>query len=120
MRKITRKGIIKKLDKRVTEITIEREPACVMCGSTEQLGNGHVFSRGHQILRWDVRPDGNCHTQCWAHNYGHVHNTYPYYHWYIEKFGQKRWDELYSEWERTSNFKVWELVELYKELENIK
>lgn len=116
MRKITRKGIIKKLDKRVTEITIEREPACVICGSTEQLGNGHVFGRGHQILRWDVTPEGNCHTQCWPCNYRHVHNTYPYYNWYMNTFGKDKFDKLYQMWERTSNYKEWELVEMFERI----
>jgi hypothetical protein len=116
MKKITRKGIIKKLDKVVSEITLKREPKCVMCGSKEQLGNGHLFSRTHYSLRWDVREDGNCHTQCWKHNFAHSQSDHvPYDTWYQWKFGIKRFLELHNEWEQVTKFKTYQLEELYEQ-----
>ena len=116
MRKISRKGIIKKLDALVTKITLAREPVDVMDGSSVQLGVGHIFSRKHLATRWDVTPDGNCHTQAWANNYRHVYNTYPYNTWYIKKFGQKKFDELYQRWNKVTKISTAELVELYTRL----
>jgi len=116
MRKLSRKALIKKIDHVVSEITIKREPQCVMCGSTEKLGNGHIFSRKHLATRFDVTPDGNCHTQCWKHNYGHVYSTYPYNNWYVKKFGIEKFDALYQRWNTVSKIKTYELQELLDSL----
>jgi hypothetical protein len=118
MRKITRKGIIKKLDELVSDITLAREPACAMCGSTTQLGNGHLFSRKHYSVRWDIRSDGNCHTQCWKHNFAHSQSDHvPYDAWYQWKFGMDKFTKLHEEWEKVTHFKIKDLIELYESLE---
>ncbi len=121
MAKTARQKITKKLDDIVSEIVRERNKRCVMCGSVTKLGNGHVFSRRSNSLRWDIRPDGNCHTQCWKHNYLHsIRDPYAYYQWYIEKFGKKRFDELYSEWHTIRKFSMPDLEEMYEELVKFK
>lgn len=112
MKKISRKGLIKKLDDLVSEIVVKRDKKCVVCGSTKKLGNGHVFSRRHLATRWDITPDGNCHCQCWACNYRHVTDTVPYHRWYQDKFGMKKFDELYERWQTTTHYKTHDLLEL--------
>jgi len=95
MKKPSRKTLIRNLDKIVSQITIARDSACVTCNSISQPNNGHVFGRGSYNTRWDVTPDGNCHRQCYPCNFKHTHDTYPYFTWYINKFGQDKFDELH-------------------------
>mgnify|MGYP001585274054 CR=1 FL=1 len=116
MAKSKRSQLIDKLDDVVSKIVRARDKVCVLCGRKDKLTCGHIFGRGHHSLRWDIRPDGNCHTQCWPCNRRHVFDTYPYYDWHMRKFGKDRFDELYQEWQATRQFKIWELKELYEQL----
>jgi hypothetical protein len=119
MRKISRKALIKKLDKLVSEIIIKRDKCCVICGSTSNLNNGHVFSRTHQATRWDINLDGNCHCQCYPCNFKHVHNTYPYNNWYVKKFSEKNFDNLYQRWNVVTHLKTSDLLWMYEDLKKI-
>lgn len=116
MKKLSRKSIIKKLDKAVSDYIIKRDKKCVICSSAKQLTNGHLFSRRHNSLRWDIRRSGNCHAQCWGCNYKHTYNTYPYNRWFIKKFGENRFNELYEEWNKITILKTIELAEMYKKI----
>src|SRR5688572_22918612 len=92
-----RKRLVAKLDE-ITSLYVRlRDGKCVQCGSTEQLTNGHLITRAHYALRWDVRPDGNCHGQCWPENYTHKHNLHPFIAWYVSKFGAERYQQLVAE-----------------------
>lgn len=117
--KLTRKGLIKKLDKIVTDILKIKEPACVICGSKERLGNSHIFSRKNYSTRWDISPTGNCHINCWPCNFAHSNqSTYKYNTWYIKKHGQKKFDELYQRWIDVKPVKTWELEDKLTELQD--
>jgi hypothetical protein len=74
MRKITRKGLIRKLDKLVAETVIKRDGKCVVCGSNQKLTCGHLFSRVAYSTRWDL---DNCYTQCLSCNFKHEYDPYP-------------------------------------------
>lgn len=114
--KTERSKLIAALDKEMSRIVIARDKACVQCGTTKNLTNGHLFEkgRGASILRWDFR---NCFCQCVGHNFAHVRNKWPYYEWYIEKYGQEMFDTLRRDWKKTANYSLVELREL---LENLK
>jgi len=115
-RKISRKGLIKKMDSLVSKYVISRDKRCVLCASTRQLGNGHLFSRRHFSTRWDTQEDGNCQTQCWPCNFKHVRNTYPYQNWYINKFGKSKYDALYRRWNSVSRMTMPQLREKLEKL----
>jgi len=117
MRKITRKGLIRKLDAIVKEIVLERHPYCVICGSTSRLEPGHIFTRKYYSTRWDL---DNVWTQCHSCNLKHVRDTYPFFHWYQKNFGQKKFDELHKRFLETKPVKDWQLKELYEKLKEIK
>ena len=74
----------KKLDKLVSQVCLSLNDKCVECGSTKQLGASHVFSRRHKSTRWSLK---NVFTECWSCNYRHVYDPWPYWKWYINKFG---------------------------------
>lgn len=106
-KKISRKNLIKRLDDIVSKIVRLRDKKCVTCGSTQQLGCGHVFSRSHYATRWDLE---NCHAQCWKCNYNaRWHDTVFYPEWYRDKVGDEKFKELYYKWKTTSHFKIYEL-----------
>ena len=111
-----RKRIVKKLDEVVSKYIRLRDKKCVQCKKEEKLTNGHVFSRRAYNTRWDISEDGNCHTQCWGCNFSHGKDNYDYYKWYVEKFGQERFDELRFEFKKTVKFTTTELEELYEKL----
>lgn len=105
VRKTSRASLVRKLDKLVSEFIRQREPECVLAslgGCSGIWNNSHVFSRSNYSLRWDITEDGNCHGMCWGHNYRHEFDPYPYYRWYMNKFGQDKFDELHRQW-RTVN-----------------
>jgi hypothetical protein len=83
----------------ITSLIIRRRDGrCVQCGSRDRPTNGHVFPGRYLFLRWDIRPDGQCHQQCWPCNYRHVNHQSDYYEWYINKFGLERFKELKREY----------------------
>jgi hypothetical protein len=117
-KRTARQIIIDKLDAITSEIVRTRDGyKCVMCGSKNRPQNGHVFSRRANALKWDIRHDGNCHTQCATHNFLHSQkDSYPYWKWYQDKFGEDRFHELRREWEQITHFKMHDLRELYDKL----
>ena len=112
-RKLTRKGIVRKLDKLVTDILLTRDKACVLCGSTTQLGTSHLFSRKAFSTRWDLQ---NCNLMCWKHNFAHTYDTYPYTQWFVINYGRGVWEDLHLRFVTPRKFKTFELIELYEAL----
>jgi hypothetical protein len=121
-KKTERQQLVLDLDEIVSKIIRLRDGGCVQCGfdcvsernptkRNSVLNNGHVFSRKSYSLRWDIRPDGNCHCQCWGDNYRHISDQYPYFKWYIGRFGQERFDKLREESKQTRKWKNYELKE---------
>lgn len=115
MPKTDRKKLIDKLDRAVSKYVKLRDICCVTCGSYEQLGNGHLFTRNSFSVRFDIRDDGNCHCQCWNCNYEHEYDPYKYTHWYIKNFGQKRYNELHREFAKPTKFLEGDLQEMLDE-----
>ena len=113
-RKITRKGIIRKLDKLVSEIVIGRDRSCIVCGSFRNLTCGHLFSRIAYSTRWDL---DNCFAQCLSCNLKHEHDPYPM----TETVKAKgiNIDELHRKYVTPIKFKTFELIELYEKLKLI-
>ena len=69
MRKITRKGLIRKLDKITSQLVVARDGKCFTCGTTQNLTNGHLFTRGLYVVRWDLLNSfclcAGCHLYWW-------------------------------------------------------
>lgn len=115
-KKPTRKNLVKKLDTIVSKYIRLRDGHCVQCGTTQNLTNGHIFSRRHYSTRWDISKDGNCHTQCWSHNFTHGYDNYEYYKWYKDRFGEDRFEELRGQYIQTKKYSNSELEELYEQI----
>lgn len=116
MRKITRKGLVRKLDKIVGDIVKARDITCVCCGSASHLTSGHLFSRVAYSTRWDL---DNCFAQCLNCNLRHEYDPYPLMKYAINILGQDKVDEIHFKYNHVQKFKDFELEELYKKLEKI-
>jgi hypothetical protein len=117
VRKLSRKALVKKLDKVCSMYIRARDGKCVICGSTDKLTNGHLFSRTSYSTRWDSVKGGNNHCQCWGCNYRHEFDSYQYNRWYISKFGQAKWEKLHQRYKAVKKFKDFELQEMIDDFE---
>lgn len=112
MKTITRKEIIKRLD-RLRQTCARYEGAkekngtwvntCVTCGavfSCDKMNGGHMIPRSCYPLRWDEK---NVHCQC-VHCNLYKNGAYlEYSQWFIKKYGQKVFDQYvdkYREWQQ--------------------
>lgn len=68
---------------------------CVMCWSTENVQNWHLFSRVNLSTRWD---EINCNAQCARHNILHEQDSKPYTDWFIENYWQSMYEDLRDRW----------------------
>lgn len=86
---------------------------CKVCGSRDRPQCGHIFSRVSLSTRWD---DSNAVCQCASCNMRHEFDPYPLNNWYITQYGKEKWDDLYRQWHKVRQWKLWELEELEAKL----
>ena len=113
MRKITRKGIVRKLDAIVGDLVRSRDGLCVTCGSKSNLQPGHLFSRIAYSTRWDLK---NVYAQCRNCNFKHEYDPYPLTNYFIEIWGRAELDLLHQRYVTPAKYKTFELEELYNDL----
>ena len=118
-RKPSRKTLVKNLDKAVSIYIRQRDKFCVQCGTSDNLTNGHIFTRKNYSTRFDISNDGNCHCQCWSCNFKQVYDQWDYFKWYIDKFGQEKFDELRRRHKKVQKFKDYDLEQLLKEVREL-
>ena len=112
-RKISRKGLVRKLDKAVSLFVIARDKFCVTCGSSQNLTAGHLFSRIAYSTRWDFE---NVFAQCLSCNLRHEYDPYPLTNYYLGRFGKAGYDQLHSRYVTPRKFKDFELQEMLERL----
>lgn len=116
-KKGSRAGLKRKLDKVAKEVMYRRDGhQCVMCGSTSQIGWGHVFSSNTESTRWDLM---NIHAQCWPHNFAHVRDQYPYFKWFEDKYGKKELEALRFRFKNPKRNTMQDLRDKLAELEKL-
>jgi len=118
LRKIraSRKTLVKKLDKLVSQIVRLRDKKCIQCGTTEKLTCGHLYSRAAYSTRWNL---GNCYAQCWPHNFKHEFDWKPMLDAIVNRMGQEYVDELHREYKTPVILKDFMLEEMVKQFEVI-
>ena len=119
-RKVTRKGLIKKLDKVFSEYIRQRTAnangyvTCVTCGKTDYWKNmdaGHFISRKHLSTRWH---DQNVQVQCKSCNVFRYGEQYKFSLW----LGSDKSKELYDLSKKTlklDNYDLQDLIKIYEE-----
>lgn len=113
MRKTTRKGWVRKLDKLVGDIVKARDVTCVCCGTSRNLSPGHLFSRVAYSTRWDL---DNVFCQCIPCNFRHESDPYPLMNYAEMILGKEGVEELHRKYVTPRKFKDFELEELYNKL----
>src|SRR3990167_1611492 len=124
-RKITRKGLERKLDKLIREIVFLRDASCVTCPiwkeiKPEFVGSpimqpGHYFTRGALSVKWDLR---NVYKQCKTCNFLHQYHREILAKHVLDTLGEKGFKQLILDAHKTRRWVMPELQELYKELYN--
>lgn len=109
-----RKQLEAELDAITRTIVLQRDRRCVICGRTSNLQCGHLVSRARRATRWDLK---NCNAQCARCNAMHELNPRPYIDWFVAKYGQAEYDDLYI---RGDSAKKWTLDELRELLSAMK
>ena len=77
----------------MSTLVLTEETVCSCCGSTENLQNGHLFTREWRAIRWDRR---NCGAQCSGCNLKHEHNPEPYRRVMVMRHGEDVVREVYD------------------------
>jgi hypothetical protein len=131
MRKISRKGIEKKLDEVVKLIAFARDGECVTCPLWLEIkkGNpqphipswvmqpGHFITRGAHAVKWDLR---NVYQQCKTCNYLHEYHPEVLANYVVNTLGVEEFEKLVFDGNKTKKYLMPELEELYIKLEKIK
>lgn len=112
-KKSDRKKIVAKLDQLVSEIVRKRDGKCVICGTTERLQAGHLFSRVAYSIRWDLN---NVFAQCSGCNLRHEHDSFPFHDWFIREYSLEDFRILHALWKHPKKWTQAELEALYEKL----
>lgn len=109
------------LDDLTSRIVRINEQTCFNDGCTETGGLecGHLFERRHRATRWDITPDGNCHSQCSRHNRLHEEQARHYRDAFILRFGERVFDDLASRAHAKDKITYIELEAKYLEYKEI-
>lgn len=123
MRKISRKGLVKKLDTifsifiRLRKANELGEVSCYTCGKKDhykKMQCGHFMSRKHYSTRWE---ELNCQVQCYSCNVMRYGEQYKYGIQLKKEYGEHLPDELLTMSRRIvkfSNDDLNEMINRYK------
>ena len=109
MAKSERQKAVEKADRAFSLYIRARDGASVLSGREENLNCGHLFTRARYSTRWD---EGNAFAQTAGENMVHEHDPWPFYKFFIETYGQAKFDELYSKHHRPRRFITFELLQI--------
>ena len=126
MRKITRKGIVRKLDETLRKIVMVRDGECVTCPlwkkykpdfeGSDVLQAGHLLTRGKGVIKYDLN---NVYCQCKTCNFLHEGRPEFLTTYVIGVIGKKKYEDLVFKGNKAKPIKTWELQELLTELEKM-
>lgn len=105
------------LDAIASMIVKKLESVCFNIGCDKRVGLewGHLFERRHRHTRWDTHPEGNCHAQCHAHNQEHESNPRLYQDSYIQRYGERAFDDLANRAHSNQKLTYSDLLEIFEE-----
>jgi Bacteriophage Lambda NinG protein len=116
-RVMSERYLVAELDAITSIIVRKQESACFIIGCQKRvdLENGHLFERRHRWTRWDTTLEGNCHAQCPKHNQEHESNFTLYQDSYIQRFGERAFDDLANRAHSNQKITYSDLLELLEE-----
>lgn len=116
-RVMSERYLVAELDAITSIIVRMKESVCfnIGCDKRVSLECGHLFERRHRHTRWDTSLDGNCHAQCPKHNQEHEQNFRKYQDSYIQRFGERAFDDLANRAHSNQKITYTDLLELLEE-----
>lgn len=116
-----RQNLVKALDMICREIVLARDGHCVCAapskGHSDVRQCGHLVTRSKESVRWDLY---NLNEQCSSCNMLHEFNPHRYVVWFMGYFGENQYLSLTARAEEVSKLQVYELRELYEQLQAIR
>ena len=110
------KNIEKRLDDLIRKITRKRDSSCIVCGSPNNLENGHFKSRRHKQTRWEL---DNNHLICVTCNRtDETANNKIFEQNLINKIGLERVERLHILAVSSDRFYACDLEDIEKNLKN--
>ena len=113
-----RKKLVKKLDKIFGDYIKERDGyRCVICNMPKDavvIDPGHLITRASHATRWD---EDNCFAQCRGCNMTHVYRPEIFTNWFLQKFGQEKYEMLYIKSRKPPKYSIPDLkymIDYYK------
>jgi len=108
MRKISKKGLWKKLDKAWSKAVLSKGK-CEMCGQRESLNPHHIEGRRNFRLRWDLRNGACLCSGCHVLRRDSAHQSPEGFHFWLE---ENRWEDLQYIMCVRNEIKKWSIEEL--------
>jgi len=116
MKKTTKRGLIKKIDKIVSE-HVRARGSCARCGKgAEQvtLQCAHIFSRRNMSVRFD---EENCLSLCFACHFHWAHREPILFTEFVKNYlGEERFSQLMM---KSTMIKKWSLYDLQQYLDEL-
>jgi hypothetical protein len=112
--KTDRKSAVKRADKWFSAYIRARDGyRSVLSGEGPEHGHvmhcGHVISRARYATRWD---EDNAFCQTAGENFLHEHDPYPFFQWYIDRFGKDALDELHRKSRETKKYSTQDILDI--------
>lgn len=104
-----RKRAVTRADKEFSLFIRARDGRCVNCGSVERKQCGHLFTRAMYPIRWDPE---NAFCQCAGCNFRHEHDPGPLTIYYLNRFGEERYEALHKKGRTPHKFTTLEIEEI--------
>ena len=108
-KKTTRQAAVRRADKAASSYVRAKTPYCEICGSHENLTNGHVFSRAHYATRWD---EENMYTQCVGCNLRHEYDPYPLMNYARKILGDSKFEEMHQRFVQPTKLSTQEILDI--------
>lgn len=108
-RKISKKGLIRKLDQEVSRIVRSRG-SCARCRKTDNLQTAHIFSRSLRSVRWDL---DNVLALCPNCHINFAHKCPVLFTEFVREYlGKVRYLQLKIKAGMIKKWQIWELQDL--------
>jgi hypothetical protein len=113
-RKVSRKTAVRRADYWFARyIKLRDGYRSVLSGEGEEHGHtmhcGHLITRRRYATRWD---EANAFCQTAGENFLHEHDPYPFFRWYIERFGKDALDALDTKSRQTTKYTTNEILDI--------
>jgi hypothetical protein len=108
MRKISKKGLEKKLDKAWSKAVLSKGK-CEVCGLREHLNAHHIEGRRNLRLRWDLQNGVCLCSGCHVFRKESAHQSPEWFHFFLE---ENRWEDLQYIMCVRNEIKKWSIEEL--------